>query len=140
MTDRTRDEIVRERTALRARYGAAYDQLLNLLFEEDPEGLNFGDNADEYDPEVGTILPRLADCSSADDVQAVISEEFRRSARAPFCMLSRPIGAARSDSRSRAGAILGLLRPDAMSLTPVRVAAVPRWSAADGSGGVFRRR
>jgi len=78
MTDRTRDEIVSERAALRVRYGTAYDQLLNLLFEEDPEGLNFGDNTDEYDPEVGTILPRLAECSSADDVQVVISEEFRR--------------------------------------------------------------
>lgn len=46
MTDRTRDEVVRERAALRVRHGAAYDQLLNLLFNEDPEGLNFGDNTE----------------------------------------------------------------------------------------------
>ena len=78
MTDRTREEIVRERAELRARFGTAYDHLLNLLFEEDPEGINFGHNADEYDPEVGTILPRLGDCSSPDEVQTVVSEEFRR--------------------------------------------------------------
>lgn len=78
MTDRTRDDIVRETAELRARFGDAYDRLLNLLFEEDPEGLNFGDNTDEYSPEVSTILPRLTDCSSPDDVQTVVSEEFRR--------------------------------------------------------------
>jgi hypothetical protein len=78
MTDRTRDEIVREREALRQRFGTAYDRLLALLFEEDPEGINFGHNSDEYDPEVGTILPRLGDCESTDDVQTVVWEEFRR--------------------------------------------------------------
>jgi hypothetical protein len=74
----TRDQIAREREALKAHFGSAYDALLRLLFEDDPEGINFGDNTDEYDPEVRTILPRLADCCSIDDVQNVISEEFRR--------------------------------------------------------------
>jgi hypothetical protein len=74
----TREQIVREREALKAQFGRAYEALLCLLFEEDPEGINFGDNTDEYDPEVRTILPRLADCYSVDDVQDVISEEFRR--------------------------------------------------------------
>ena len=78
MAERTRDDIVRERAELRARFGTTYDGLLKLLFEEDPEGISFGDNTDEYDPEVRTILPRLSDCSSADDVQTVVSEEFRR--------------------------------------------------------------
>ena len=49
-----------------------------MLFEEDPVGINFGDNTDEYDPEVRTILPRLVDCSSPDEIQTVVSEEFRR--------------------------------------------------------------
>lgn len=74
----TRDDIVRERDALKAQFGSAYDALRALLFEEDPEGLNLGDNTDEYDPEVRTILPRLGDCYSVDDVQDVVSEEFRR--------------------------------------------------------------
>jgi hypothetical protein len=30
-----------------------------LLFEADPMGINFGDNADEYDPETSSILPRI---------------------------------------------------------------------------------
>jgi hypothetical protein len=29
------------------------------FFRFDPVGLNFGANTDEYDPEVGTILPHL---------------------------------------------------------------------------------
>jgi hypothetical protein len=78
MTDRTRDEILRETAALRARFGTAYDRLLTILFEEDPEGIDLGGNTDEYSPEVSTILPRLSDCESADDVQGVVSEEFRR--------------------------------------------------------------
>jgi hypothetical protein len=40
--------------------------------------INFGDNTDEYEPEVGTILPRLRDCRSADDVRKVVQEEFVR--------------------------------------------------------------
>lgn len=74
----TRDDSVRERDALRTEFGPAYDTLRCLLFEEDPEGINFGDNTDEYDPEVRTIIPRLRDCYSVDDVQDVVSEEFRR--------------------------------------------------------------
>jgi hypothetical protein len=78
MADETRDDILRDITTLRARFGTAYDRLLKLLFEEDPEELNYGDNTDEYGPEVRTILPRLGECSSVDDVQSVVFEEFRR--------------------------------------------------------------
>lgn len=77
-TANTREDILREREALKMQFGSAYNVLLGLLFQEDPEGINFGDNPDEYDPEVRTILPRLADCYSVDDVQDVVSEEFRR--------------------------------------------------------------
>ena len=38
----TREQIVREREALKAQFGSAYESLLGVLFEEDPEGLNFG--------------------------------------------------------------------------------------------------
>lgn len=36
------------------------------------------ENADEYDPETGTILPRLENCASASDVLSMIHEEFVR--------------------------------------------------------------
>jgi hypothetical protein len=39
---------------------------------------NFEDNTDEYDAEVGTILPRLSRCHSAQEVRRVVFEEFCR--------------------------------------------------------------
>jgi len=49
-----------------------------ILFRHDPMGINFEDNTDEYDPEVGTILPRLRDCRSPEQVRRVTHEEFLR--------------------------------------------------------------
>ena len=40
--------------------------------------VNFGTNRDEYEPEVGTILPRLKDCRSAQDVLDVVYQECGR--------------------------------------------------------------
>ena len=74
----TREDIERERALLRARFGDSYLKLQALLFEDDPIGINFGDNTDEYNPEVRTILPRLASCRTADDVQTVVHAEFCR--------------------------------------------------------------
>jgi hypothetical protein len=50
------------------------------LFSHDPIGINFGDtdNPDEYEPETGTILPRLAACTSSDEVLQVVHQEFVR--------------------------------------------------------------
>jgi len=78
MGDETREDIERSRAELRARFGADYGTLRRLLFEEDPIGINFGHNDDEYDPEVRTILPRLHTCVTVDDVSAVVHEEFCR--------------------------------------------------------------
>ena len=39
-------------------------------------GVNFGDNTDEYAPEVDTILPRLSSASKLEDVSVMIKEEF----------------------------------------------------------------
>lgn len=61
-----------------ARYPGFFDDLSALLFRHDPIRINFGTNTDEYEPEVGTILPRLEDCSSAVDMQRVVYEEFVR--------------------------------------------------------------
>lgn len=37
-----------------------------------------GSPEDEYDPEVRSILPRLKDARSVDDVQQIVHEEFVR--------------------------------------------------------------
>ena len=55
-----------------------FEQISNILFKHDPIGINFEHNADEYDPEAGTIIPRLASCNSVDDVCIVVHEEFLR--------------------------------------------------------------
>lgn len=78
VSQKTREDIKRVRSELRALYRDAYQRLEALLFEEDPIGLNFGHNTDEYDPEVQAILPRLRSCATVDDVQAVVHDEFMR--------------------------------------------------------------
>ena len=72
-------EALRQASArLREYWGEAYHQLNTILFEEDPIGINFEENTNEYEPEVETILPRLGACGSARAVQSVLHEEFIR--------------------------------------------------------------
>lgn len=66
------------RTQLRNLYRDLFDRVSAVLFAADPIGLNFEDNADEYDPEVTTILPQLRTCLSADDVRDLLHREFVR--------------------------------------------------------------
>lgn len=74
---RTREEILRERRQLKAEYGQLFDSVSALLFRHDPIGIAFENPCtDEYDPEVGTILPRLKNCKSLDDACRVVHEEF----------------------------------------------------------------
>jgi hypothetical protein len=54
-----------------------FDDLSAALFQDDPVGINFESNTNEYEPEVGTILPRLKNCASVADVKQVLLEEFR---------------------------------------------------------------
>ncbi len=62
---------------LRQAYGDLYIDVSRLVREADPIGLiAMGAPSDEYDPEVSTILPRLRDATSADDLQRIIHEEF----------------------------------------------------------------
>jgi len=49
-----------------------------ILFRHDPVGINFEENADEYQPEVGTVLPRLKECHAPADVRQVLHQEFIR--------------------------------------------------------------
>ena len=74
----TREEIIAERQRLQAEYRELFDEVAALLFRHDPVGINFEDNMDEYEAEVGTILPRLRSCHSADEVRTVVHQEFVR--------------------------------------------------------------
>lgn len=73
-----REKILAERRALRREYGELYDRVSQLLFNWDSIGINFEYNTDEYEPEVGTILPRLRSCACAEDVQQVVYKELCR--------------------------------------------------------------
>jgi hypothetical protein len=67
-----------QRERLKAEYGRLYDAVAAALFRDDPMGIKFETNTDEYEPEVDTILPRLRGCHSAAEVQTVIHEEFAK--------------------------------------------------------------
>jgi hypothetical protein len=55
---------------------AAVERAIN---EADPIGLlEIGAPPDEYAPEIGTIVPRLASVGRPDDVVSVLHEEFIR--------------------------------------------------------------
>lgn len=54
-----------------------FDTVTAIFFEEDPIGLGFGENADEYDLETGAILTRMS-AQSVADVQSIVHEEFVR--------------------------------------------------------------
>jgi hypothetical protein len=67
-----------QREELKRQYGTLFDKISATLFRNDPMGINFETNADEYEPEVGTILPRLRTCTNEQDVLNVVYEEFTK--------------------------------------------------------------
>ena len=67
-----------ERQRLKREYAAIFEDLAAYLYEQDPMGLNYGINPDEYEAEVGTILPRVFEAESAAEIADVIREEFER--------------------------------------------------------------
>ena len=66
----------RRRSELRREFKDLYREVTQILFEEDPISINFKSNTDEYEPETGTILPRLRECRTVDDVRSIVHEEF----------------------------------------------------------------
>jgi hypothetical protein len=72
-------EAIRERRRESKRlWGVAFEELSAILFAEDPIGINFEHNSDEYEPEVETILPRLRSCRSVSHVRDAVHQEFVR--------------------------------------------------------------
>ena len=51
-----------DREVVRQVYGPFFDQLSSILFRLDPMGISYEHNPDEYEPEAGTIIPRLEAC------------------------------------------------------------------------------
>lgn len=63
----------------RARYQALRAAVERVVNEADPVGLlEGGAPADEYSPELGTIVPRVAKAQSVEEVTTVLHEEFVR--------------------------------------------------------------
>lgn len=63
--------------SLKAAYGSLYTEVSRLLQEADPiRVIEIGAPDNEYDLEVSTILPRLREATSPDDVQRIVHEEF----------------------------------------------------------------
>jgi hypothetical protein len=67
-----------EREKVRQEYGGLFDEVSAILFRIDPISINFKTNTDEYETEVGTILPRLRACNSLVDARRIIHQEFVR--------------------------------------------------------------
>lgn len=68
------EEIRQRRSELRREFKNVYREVTQILFEEDPIGIDF----ETYEPEVSTILPRLRVCRTVDEVRAVVHHEFVR--------------------------------------------------------------
>jgi hypothetical protein len=61
------------------RYQALVAAVERAINEADPIALlEIGAPTDEYAPEIGTILPRIANAERPDDVTDVLHEEFLR--------------------------------------------------------------
>jgi hypothetical protein len=64
------------RTLIEAQYPGLFAAATRLFFDIDPVGINFESNTDEYESEVGTVLPRLESAGTVADVERIVREEF----------------------------------------------------------------
>ena len=65
------------RKRYQASYRALYDELLEILFQLDPIGVH-QDSVEKFVPEATSILSRLREARTADDVEQIVLEELRR--------------------------------------------------------------
>ncbi|MGI8588481.1 MAG: hypothetical protein ACR2M0_12475 [Chloroflexia bacterium] len=70
------DDLTAQDKRLRERFGPLFDEALAILDRYDPIGIALFPG--EYEPEVGTILPRLNEAHSAIELRHIIHEEFMR--------------------------------------------------------------
>ncbi len=63
--------------SLKKEYGRLYEQVRDLINEDDPISLFRGGPADDkYDQEISLIMPELKECRSVDRLQASIHRIF----------------------------------------------------------------
>lgn len=71
------NDIVPIKLTSRLQYQNLHRGLTALLYRHDPIGLAAaGAPKDEYESEVSTIIPRLKDATSAEDVRRIVHQEF----------------------------------------------------------------
>lgn len=66
------------RKRFQAQYRALYNELLEILFQLDPIGVHGQDTTEKFVPEATSILARLRDARSPEDVEEIIQQELRR--------------------------------------------------------------
>ena len=60
----------------KSQYKDLFAEMSAAFFEIDPVGVNFDTNSDEYEFEVGSVLPRLMYAGSVSDVDEILKDEF----------------------------------------------------------------
>jgi hypothetical protein len=71
----TPEQMHADRDRLKRRFGGLYQDVLAIIQRHDPIQIAFVAD-DEYEPEVDTILLRLGDAHSEDEIRRVVYEEF----------------------------------------------------------------
>jgi hypothetical protein len=67
------------RRMLAKTYGDLFADVARIMQASDPMQLiAIGAPDDEYEPEIGTVLPRLKEATSSLDVRRIVHEEFSR--------------------------------------------------------------
>lgn len=72
------DKANKKRKILEKHEPLLFKKVVEILFKHDPMGIDYEVNTNEYEPEAGTIIPRLATCSKLIEARKVIYEEFIR--------------------------------------------------------------
>ena len=67
-----------EQQRVRNKYGSLFETVSRILFEQDPIRINFGTNSDEYESEATTILLRIDQAATQEQLLRIIHEEFIR--------------------------------------------------------------
>ena len=68
----------KDRKIIQEKNPELFDEVVRILLEHDLMRIDYEVNPDEYEPEAGTIIPRLPDCSNDKEARKVIHEEFVR--------------------------------------------------------------
>ena len=67
-----------ERKQMTNHYKNLYRGISEILYRHDPIGINFDFNTNEYEPEVGAILPRISEATSPIELSKIVHQEFVR--------------------------------------------------------------